>query len=137
MAAPSVTTPIRKLCMIPTQMMKKALTLMNLSGPTLTNPMTAFYISQCQCSTPCLLTTAPQSRPLHEWHCSNSLGVTQTITRGSHHGVPDKEDDIKKLTEQYVESKLHTHKNGRVVKAKDNAADFITLGGINMDCQIK
>lgn len=58
----------------------------------------------------------------------------KTVARGARHGVPDKEQDVVKLTAQYINSGLHTHKAGRTIKDKNNkAADFMTEGANELE----
>lgn len=53
----------------------------------------------------------------------------KTVTRGTQHGKPDKEADIAKLTEEYIQSELYLHKPGRKIKLNDNRATDVTTGG--------
>jgi hypothetical protein len=59
----------------------------------------------------------------------------KTNTCGAKHGVPDKEDNVAKLIEQYIKSKLHTHVDGRKLKGgtSDKASDFLTAGATNLE----
>jgi len=59
----------------------------------------------------------------------------KTITRGSHHGSPDKENDVEKLTELYVKSELHIHKKDRMIEtgSKDKVSDFVSIGANNLE----
>ncbi|KAG1744516.1 uncharacterized protein EDB91DRAFT_1236493 [Suillus paluster] len=59
----------------------------------------------------------------------------KTITRGAYHGIPDKEADVTKLTDQYIKSNLHVHEPGRQIKAtaKNKAEDFVTTGAIDIE----
>ncbi|KAH7910138.1 hypothetical protein BJ138DRAFT_1009422 [Hygrophoropsis aurantiaca] len=60
----------------------------------------------------------------------------ETLTRGAHHGVPQKEEDVAKLTEQYVKAKLHVFQAGRQIKGtKNKAEDFISKGAIDLERQ--
>lgn len=61
----------------------------------------------------------------------------KTVTRGSRHGVPDKEADVAKLTSQYIGSKLHAHVDGRNVKPKDKAIDVVTIGATGLTRLVK
>lgn len=51
----------------------------------------------------------------------------KTTARGAHHGVPDKEKDVEKLTAHYTTSKLHTFTAGRELKTS-HAPDFVSEG---------
>ncbi|KAJ7785521.1 hypothetical protein B0H14DRAFT_3584045 [Mycena olivaceomarginata] len=51
----------------------------------------------------------------------------KTTARGAHHGVPDKEKDVEKLTAHYTTSKLHTFTAGRELKTS-HALDFVSEG---------
>ncbi|KAG1724660.1 hypothetical protein EDB19DRAFT_1644419 [Suillus lakei] len=59
----------------------------------------------------------------------------KTITRGTYHGIPDKEADITKLTDQYIKSNLHVYEPGRQIKAtaRNKAEDFVTMGAIDIE----
>ncbi|KAH7924175.1 hypothetical protein BV22DRAFT_1166000 [Leucogyrophana mollusca] len=58
----------------------------------------------------------------------------ETITRGARHGVPQKELDVTKLTDQYVKSGLHVYDAGRQIKsAKNKAEDFLTKGVVDLE----
>ncbi|KAJ8489593.1 hypothetical protein ONZ45_g13520 [Pleurotus djamor] len=48
--------------------------------------------------------------------------------RGKRHQVPDKEEDVMKLTNAYIASKLYTYSPGRKMKAGPKAEDYITKG---------
>lgn len=57
----------------------------------------------------------------------------KTVARGAQHGTPDKEADVAKLTQEYVQSALYTHEPGRKIKMhNDKAADFLAEGAISL-----
>ncbi|KAF8886746.1 hypothetical protein BD779DRAFT_1471007 [Infundibulicybe gibba] len=57
-----------------------------------------------------------------------------TLTRGAHHGTPDKELDVDILTKNYMESHLHTYVAGRKHKISSNkASDVTTIGAVNLE----
>ncbi|KAF8153869.1 hypothetical protein B0H34DRAFT_753337 [Crassisporium funariophilum] len=58
----------------------------------------------------------------------------KTVTRGAHHGKPDKERDVALLSMQYTKSRLYNEMPGRQFKTSgDKAADFVTGGAINLE----
>ncbi|KAH7905726.1 hypothetical protein BJ138DRAFT_1138187 [Hygrophoropsis aurantiaca] len=57
----------------------------------------------------------------------------QTITRGSHHGTPTKENDVAKLTEQYAASNIHEYEPGRYLKTNNKAEDYISNGVVDLE----
>ncbi|KAJ6598564.1 hypothetical protein B0H10DRAFT_1959389 [Mycena sp. CBHHK59/15] len=56
----------------------------------------------------------------------------KNVARGAQHGVPYKEEDVAKLTGQYMKSKLHTYCKGRSVNQK--SPDVINIGSENLEC---
>jgi hypothetical protein len=56
----------------------------------------------------------------------------RTTTRGARHGVPNKEDDVAKLTAHYAASKIHTWTPGRELKSA-KAQDFLSEGAIALE----
>ncbi|KIK03029.1 hypothetical protein K443DRAFT_61464, partial [Laccaria amethystina LaAM-08-1] len=58
----------------------------------------------------------------------------KSLTRGARHGVPQKEDDVGKLTAQYMKSGIHKFVAGRKIhNSPDKAPDFLTMGAINLE----
>jgi hypothetical protein len=58
----------------------------------------------------------------------------KTVSRGAHHGVPDKEKDVQTLTTQYNNSKLHIYTAGRKIRASiDRSNDFISISADNLE----
>jgi hypothetical protein len=58
----------------------------------------------------------------------------KTVTWGACHGVPDKEKDVRTLTTQYNNSKLHSYTAGRKIKTSvDRSNDFISIGADNLE----
>ncbi|KAJ6477200.1 hypothetical protein C8R47DRAFT_1178829 [Mycena vitilis] len=55
----------------------------------------------------------------------------RTVARGARHGVPDKEEDVAKLTAIYMASQLHTFCKGRSVTQR--SPDVINLGVENLE----
>lgn len=57
-----------------------------------------------------------------------------SLSRGAHHGQPDKEADVMKLTTAYVASNLHGFEAGRRIKnSKDKSPDVMTNGAADLD----
>lgn len=58
-----------------------------------------------------------------------------TASRGTQHGVPEKEADIAKLVALYVKSGIHVYEEGHWVKGgeKSRVPDCVTSGAINLE----
>lgn len=59
----------------------------------------------------------------------------KTVTCGAHHGIPSREVDITKLTEQYIKSNIHVYITGRKLRGgpKNEAKDFVTNGAVDLE----
>ncbi|KIM67467.1 hypothetical protein SCLCIDRAFT_82628, partial [Scleroderma citrinum Foug A] len=67
-----------------------------------------------------------------QWHMEREF---VTLTWGAQHGAPSKDEDVGKLTDQYVKSKLHIYTQGWNNKGvlSSHAEDVINTGVVDLE----
>ncbi|KAN0081481.1 hypothetical protein V8E55_009105 [Tylopilus felleus] len=77
---------------------------------------------------------SPAIPTLHSLQCYMESEF-KTVTCGAHHGIPSREVDITKLTEQYIKSNIHVYTTGRKLRGgpKNEAKDFVTNGAVDLE----